>query len=144
VLSRGTQVGSTRCILISRSPCCSGRVHAAATCDHSHEISTRLTEYQHDTLFHYDLTLSFFAFIAMSAPKTKPASNGTGPAAKDNAASVPSVPVKAPGSSSSKPDKAVYDAEQQRIKDEIDLLLGKLVRRMSRLCLLTVFITSYV
>ena len=80
----------------------------------------------------------------MSAPKTKSAANDTGPAAKDSAASVPSVPVKAPVSSSSKPDKAVYDAEQQRIKDEIDLLLGKLVRRISCLCILTVFITNYV
>jgi hypothetical protein len=73
----------------------------------------------------------------MSAPKTKPAANGTkkphAPAAKDSAAPVPSAPVNAPVSSSGKPDKAVYDAEQQRIKDEINLLQEKLVRHDSGL-----------
>jgi len=76
----------------------------------------------------------------MSAPKTKPAANGTktsqGPIAKtDSSASAPSVPVKAAAvSSSSKPDRAAYDAEQQRIKAEIDLLQEKLVRGVSRVC----------
>jgi hypothetical protein len=43
------------------------------------------------------------------------------------------VPVKAPVSSSGKPDKVAHDAEQQRIKDEIDILLEKLVRCIPRL-----------
>ena len=123
-------------------------VHAARpTCDHSFLLTkiTRLAEYEHDTLFSYNPTLSSFAFTAMSAPKTKPAANGTKKSqvtTKDSAASVQSVPVKASISSSGKPDKAVYDAEQQRIKDEIDLLQGKLVRRVSRLCLFSVFNTK--
>jgi hypothetical protein len=73
--------------------------------------------------------------------KTKPAANGTkksqgqGPIAKtDSSASSPSVPVKVVVSPLSKPDKAAYDAEQQRIKAEIDLLQEKLVRGVSRLC----------
>jgi len=75
----------------------------------------------------------------MSAPKTKPAANGTktsqGPIARtDSSASAPSVPVKAGVSLSGKPDRAAYDAEQQRIKAEIDLLQEKLVRGVSHVC----------
>ncbi len=82
----------------------------------------------------------------MSAPKTKPAANGTkklrAPTATDNYASVPNVPVKAPASSSAKPDRAAYDAEQQRIKNEIDLLQEKLVRGVLHLCFLTALIPN--
>jgi hypothetical protein len=68
----------------------------------------------------------------MSAPKTKSTANGTkkskGPATSNSSAPVASVPAKAPGGISGKPDKAAYEAEQQKIKAEIDLLQEKLVR----------------
>jgi hypothetical protein len=77
----------------------------------------------------------------MSGPKVKSAANGTkkskGPA-QDNSAAAASAPVPAPVPSLGRPDKAAYDAEQQRIKAEVDLLQEKLVRRASRLLLLTV------
>jgi hypothetical protein len=78
----------------------------------------------------------------MSGPKAKSAANGTkpskGPTAQDNSTLVPSAPVLASiPSSSGKPDKAAYDAEQQRIKAEIDGVHEKLVRHVSRLCLPT-------
>ena len=76
----------------------------------------------------------------MSGPKTKPAANGTkkskAPTAQDNSAPVASapapasVPVPTPAPSSGKPDRAAYDAEQQRIKTEVDLLQEKLVRHV--------------
>lgn len=80
----------------------------------------------------------------MSGPKAKSAANGTkkskGPAAQDTPAPVASAPVPAPvpapTPTSGKPDRAAYDAEQQRIKAEVDVLQEKLVRGVSRLCLL--------
>lgn len=73
-------------------------------------------------------------------PKAKSTANGTkkseGPITQDNSP-VASSPVLAPSSSSSgKPDKAAHDAEQQRIKGEIDALQEKLVCHVSRLFLL--------
>jgi hypothetical protein len=66
----------------------------------------------------------------MSAPKVKSATNGTkkpkGPTATDGPTD---ATLKAPVVISSKPDKAVYEAEQQRIRAEIDLVQGNLVRR---------------
>lgn len=63
----------------------------------------------------------------MSAPKAKSATNGTkkskGPTATDGPTDV------SPVVTSGKPDKAAYEAEQQRIKAEIDLVQGNLVRR---------------
>jgi hypothetical protein len=72
-------------------------------------------------------------------PKAKSTANGTkkseGPIAQDNSP-VASAPALAPSSSSSgKPDKSAHDAEQQRIKAEIDALQEKLVCHVSRLCL---------
>jgi hypothetical protein len=68
----------------------------------------------------------------MSAPKTKSIANGTnkskGPATSNSSAPVASLPAKAPGATSGKPDKAAYEAEQQRNKAEVDLLQEKLVR----------------
>jgi hypothetical protein len=65
------------------------------------------------------------------APKTKPAAaNGTKPA-KAPAASTPTPDAQADVSqagSIAKPDKAVYDAEQEKLKKEIDELQTKLVR----------------
>jgi hypothetical protein len=77
----------------------------------------------------------------MSGSKAKSTANGTkkseAPIAQDNSPPVASAPVLAPSSSSSgKPDKAAHDAEQQRIKGEIDALQEKLVCDVSRLCLL--------
>jgi hypothetical protein len=75
----------------------------------------------------------------MSGPKAKSAANGTksskGPTAQDESAATPSAALPTP--ISGKPDKAAYDAEQQRIKADIDLVQEKLVRHVSRLCLLT-------
>jgi hypothetical protein len=93
---------------------------------------------------HYTLFLFFAPFIAMSGSKAKSATNGTkkskGSTTQDNSAPAASapvpVPVPAPIPSSGKPDRAAYDAEQQRIKNEVDLLQEKLVRGVSRLCLL--------
>ncbi len=66
----------------------------------------------------------------MSAPKAKSATNGTkkskGPAATDGPTD---VSHKAPVATSGRPDKAAYEAEQQRIRAEIDLVQGNLVRR---------------
>jgi len=78
----------------------------------------------------------------MSAPKTKPAANGTktsqGPITRtDSSASAPSMPVKATHSTSGKPDRAAYDAEQQRIKAEIDLLQEKLTDVKDKISLAT-------
>lgn len=79
-------------------------------------------------------------FILRMAPKSKPASNNT--AAKEKP-SVPSpvngsatpVPVaakdeatEAQSSAVSRPDRKAYDADQERIKVEIDALQAKLVR----------------
>ncbi len=79
----------------------------------------------------------------MSGPKAKSTANGTkkskGSTTEGNSNSTPvaNAPVLAPSSSSSgKPDKAAHDAELQRIKAEVDALQEKLVRRISRLCLL--------
>ena len=75
-------------------------------------------------------------------PKAKSTANGTkkseGPTTQDNSNSpVASAPVLAPSpSSSGKPDKSAHDAEQQRIKSEIDALQEKLVCHVSHLCLL--------
>lgn len=74
------------------------------------------------------------------SPKAKSTANGTKkseePIAQDNSP-VASAPVLAPSSSSAgKPDKAANDAEQQRIKADIDALQEKLVCHVSRLCLL--------
>ena len=66
----------------------------------------------------------------MSAPKVKSATNGTkkskGPIATD---SPTDVSHQAPVVTSGKPDKAAYEAEQQRIRAEIDSVQGNLVRR---------------
>ena len=66
----------------------------------------------------------------MSAPKAKSVTNGTkkskGPAATDGPTD---VSHKAPLATSGKPDKAAYEAEQQRIRDEVDSVQGNLVRR---------------
>lgn len=77
----------------------------------------------------------------MSGPKAKSTTNGTkkseGPIAQDNLPPVASAPVPAPTPSLlGKPDKAAHDAEQQRIKAEIDVLQEKLVCHVSCLCLL--------
>jgi hypothetical protein len=68
----------------------------------------------------------------MSAPKTKSTANGTKkskvPATSNGSVPVASVPAKASGATSSRPDKAAYEAEQQKIKAETDLLQEKLVR----------------
>jgi len=87
----------------------------------------------------------------MSGSKAKSTANGTkkpeGPTAQDNSPPVASAPVLAPSSSSSgKPDKAVLDAELQKIKAEIDVLQEKLVCHVSRLCLLLLIavISNYV
>ena len=77
----------------------------------------------------------------MSGPKAKSTANGTkkseGPVAQDNFSPVASAPGLAPSSSlSGKPDKAAHDAEQQRIRAEIDTLQEKLVCHVSRLRLL--------
>lgn len=65
----------------------------------------------------------------MSAPKAKSVTNGTktkGPTATDGPTD---ATLKAPVVTSGKPDKAVYEAEQQRIRAEIDAVQGNLVRR---------------
>ncbi|KAI9448202.1 hypothetical protein H4582DRAFT_1899176 [Lactarius indigo] len=63
----------------------------------------------------------------MSAPKAKSVTNGTkkskGPAATEGPTD---VSHKAPVVTSGKPDKAAYEAEQQRIRGEIDLVQGNL------------------
>lgn len=65
----------------------------------------------------------------MSAPKAKSVTNGTkkpkGPTATD---SPTDATLKAPVVISGKPDKAAYEAEQQRIRTEIDVVQGNLVR----------------
>jgi hypothetical protein len=65
----------------------------------------------------------------MSAPKAKSATNGTktpkGPTATDGPTD---ATLKASVVTSGKPDKAAYEAEQQRIRAEIDLVQGNLVR----------------
>ncbi len=64
------------------------------------------------------------------APKAKPSttanSNGSAKAPNGKAAVVEKTDTLDP-SSTSKPDKKVYDAEQERIKNEIDALQAKLV-----------------
>jgi hypothetical protein len=72
----------------------------------------------------------------MSAPKTKSIANGTKkskvPTTSNSSVPVASVPAKASsGATSSRPDKAAYEAEQQKIKAEIDLLQEKLVCHIS-------------
>jgi len=78
----------------------------------------------------------------MAAPKTKSAANGTkkpkaSPATDDSApaSSVPTKPdtVQTPG----KPDKAAHDAEQERIKAEIDQLQEKLTGVKEKISLAT-------
>jgi hypothetical protein len=71
----------------------------------------------------------------MSAPKAKSVTNGTkkskSPIATDGPKDGPTdVLHKAPAVvTSGKPDKAAYEVEQQRIRAEIDLVQGNLVRR---------------
>lgn len=71
----------------------------------------------------------------MSAPKAKSLTNGTkkskGPAATDGPTD---VSQKAAVATSARPDKAAYEAEQQRIRAEIDLVQGNLVRRRVGCC----------
>lgn len=71
----------------------------------------------------------------MSAPKTKSSVNGTkkskGPATSNGSAPVANEPAKAPVATSGKPDKAAHEAEQQKIKNEIDVVQEKLVRFIS-------------
>ena len=65
----------------------------------------------------------------MSAPKAKSVTNGTkkpkGPTPTDGPTD---ATLKAPVVISGKPDKAAYEAEQQRIRTEIDVVQGNLVR----------------
>jgi uncharacterized coiled-coil DUF342 family protein len=74
----------------------------------------------------------------MSAPKVKSATNGTkkpkGPTATDGPTD---ATLKAPVVISSKPDKAVYEAEQQRIRAEIDLVQGNLNAVKEKISLVT-------
>jgi hypothetical protein len=84
----------------------------------------------------------------MSGPKAKSTANGTkkseGPIAQDNSPPVASAPALAPSSSSTgKPDKAAHDAEQQRIKAEIDAWQEKLVCHVSPLCFLLLSAVVY-
>ncbi len=84
----------------------------------------------------------------MSGPKAKSIANGTkkskGSTAQDNSPPVVSAAVLAPSLSSGKPDKSAYDAEQQRIKADVDALQEKLVCHVSRLhlLLLTVVVSN--
>ncbi len=59
--------------------------------------------------------------------KKEPATNGTAPLAEKKDTSDPSSHAPSTG----KPDKKAYEAEQDRIKGEIDALQVKLVRRAS-------------
>lgn len=78
----------------------------------------------------------------MAAAKAKSAS--TSGAGKKTSDSVPSTPVDAAEAAaygSGKPDKALYDAEQAKIKTEIDALQVKVVRCVSvQYCVLDVSI----
>ncbi len=65
----------------------------------------------------------------MSVPKDKSVTNGTKKAKGSTATDGPTdLSHKAPAAISGKPDKATYEAEQQRIRSEIDLVQGNLVR----------------
>ena len=70
----------------------------------------------------------------MSAPKAKSATNGIKKSKSSTATDGPKdgpadVSHRAPAVViSGKPDKAAYEAEQQRIRAEIDLVQGNLVR----------------
>ncbi|KAI0269148.1 hypothetical protein BC834DRAFT_932144 [Gloeopeniophorella convolvens] len=79
----------------------------------------------------------------MSAPKAKPAANGTkkakGPAPANGSAVPADVSAKTPtpATSSGKPDKADYDAEQESIRAEIDALQTKLNAVKEKISLVT-------
>jgi len=71
----------------------------------------------------------------MSAPKAKSVTNGTkkpkSPTVTDGSKDGPTdVSHKAPAVvvTSGKPDKAAYEVEQQRLRAELDLVQGNLVR----------------
>ncbi|KAH9038844.1 hypothetical protein EDB84DRAFT_1415906 [Lactarius hengduanensis] len=75
----------------------------------------------------------------MSAPNAKSVTNGTkkpkGPAAASDGPT--DVSHKAPVVASGKPDKAVYEAEQQRIRAEIDTVQGNLNSVKDKISLVT-------
>ncbi|KAI0307325.1 hypothetical protein B0F90DRAFT_552498 [Multifurca ochricompacta] len=75
------------------------------------------------------------------APKSKSTSNGVkkvkGITSTDGSASTTDLSPKAPVATAGKPDKAVYEAEQQRIRAEIDLLQGNLTVVKEKISLVT-------